>query len=117
MSTQAYTNKRRVLAEAGNRKVQYPGRKAINVNPIYATINCSANFQPLTYKDICGCSFTNRGIPKPEPPPIPPEPPVYTDLDGQDANTGVGDVDLWIDGGNAGTGTGDVELWFDCGSN
>lgn len=117
MSTQAYTNKRRVLAEAGNRKVQYPGKVATNVNPIYATINCSANFQQLTYRDICGCSFTNRGVPIVPPEPTPPEPPAFTALDGQDANTGLGDVEYWFDGGNSGTAQGDATYWFDGGSN
>lgn len=68
MSAQSYTNKRRVLAEASLRKVQYPGNIALNNNPILATRNCSPDFQSLIYKPICGCEFNGRGIPPVRPP-------------------------------------------------
>jgi hypothetical protein len=55
MSAQAYTNKLRVLAEAAVTKVQYPGRIALNKNPILSTINCSPNFSIIDYVPIPRC--------------------------------------------------------------
>jgi hypothetical protein len=49
MSVQAYTNKRRILAEASLRKTQYPGSIGLNNNPLYATINCNSDFTNLVY--------------------------------------------------------------------
>lgn len=60
MSAQAYTNKRRVLAEASLLKVQYPVSVAFT-NTLVPTINCNQNFQPIQYKDICPCAFNGYG--------------------------------------------------------
>ena len=48
MSVQRLTNRRRILAEVGNTKVQYP-RISLNNNPLYATSTCTPNFRQLTY--------------------------------------------------------------------
>jgi len=60
MSSQAYTNRIRVLAEASVIKVQYPGRIATD-NKLSAAINCSPNFTTITYPFICPCAPNNRG--------------------------------------------------------
>jgi hypothetical protein len=52
MSSQAYTNRVRILAEASLTKIQYPGRIAID-NRLSASVNCSRNFDPIVYTDIC----------------------------------------------------------------
>jgi hypothetical protein len=49
MSAQAHTHKMRLLAEASLVKVQYPGKVAVNQNPIYAIRNCSPDFRVLQY--------------------------------------------------------------------
>jgi hypothetical protein len=67
MSAQAYTNRRRVLAEVGVQKVQYKKFIAENRNPLAATINCDPNFSPIIYKDICTCPFNGYGTPIPSP--------------------------------------------------
>jgi len=55
MSAQAHTNKMRILAESSLVKVQYPGKVALNQNPIYSTVNCSPDFRVLQYsaKPLC----------------------------------------------------------------
>ena len=63
MSAQCYTNKRRILAEAALKKVQYPGRVALNNKLILSALNCSSDFTPITYTQICKCSFNGRGLP------------------------------------------------------
>jgi hypothetical protein len=77
MSAQSYTNRRRVLAEASLLKTEYPGNVGYR-NFLTATIDCEQTFENTFYKDICGCSFTNRGrgkYPPYIPPYIPPQPP------------------------------------------
>lgn len=59
MSAQAYTNKLRILAEAAITKVQYPGRIALNKNPILSTINCSPDFSVIDYVPIPKCCVFN----------------------------------------------------------
>jgi len=71
MSAQAYTNKRRILAEASLLKTVYPGRVGVK-NTLSATIDCNQSFQSIEYKDICGCKFNGRGNPPPIVPPVPP---------------------------------------------
>ena len=66
MSAQAYTNKRRILAEASLLKTVYPGRVGVK-NILAATIDCTQSFQPIEYNDICGCGFDGRGIPSATP--------------------------------------------------
>jgi hypothetical protein len=61
MSAQAYTNKRRILAEASLLKTVYPGRVGVK-NTLAATIDCTQSFQSIEYTDICGCKFDGRGI-------------------------------------------------------
>jgi hypothetical protein len=64
MSAQAYTNKLRLLAEAGVTKVQYPGRIALNKNPILSTSNCSPDFSVINYipNPRC-CVYSQKNIP------------------------------------------------------
>lgn len=87
MSAQAYTNKRRILAEASLLKTVYPGQVGVK-NTLAATIDCTQTLQPLLYKDICGCKFNGRGIIHP-PPIVPPVPPIVCidTLSGGDSNT------------------------------
>jgi len=55
MSLQRLTNRKRILAEVSNNKVQYP-RLAVNNNPLYATSTCQANFSVLRYSTRICCS-------------------------------------------------------------
>ena len=72
MSAQAYTNRRRILAEVGVPKVQYKKFIAQNRNPLAATINCNPDFRTLQYKDVCMCPFNGYGPYVPIPPTPPP---------------------------------------------
>lgn len=63
MSTQAYTNKRRILAEASLRKVQYPGSIGLNNTPLYASINCNPDFNELTYSAKTCCTKVGSAPP------------------------------------------------------
>ena len=73
MSAQAYTNRRRILAEVAVPKVQHKKFIAVNRNPLAATINCNPEFTSLQYTDVCVCPFNGYGTPAPIPvPPIPP---------------------------------------------
>ncbi len=58
MSSSWYTNKLRVLAEAENTKVQYPGRIE-NTNPLLPVKNCTPNFNTLNYV-IVKCNVKNK---------------------------------------------------------
>jgi hypothetical protein len=62
MSTQAYINRVRILAENSVVKVQYQKQTALNKNPLLAATNCSPNFQSIVYTEVCKCPFNNRGI-------------------------------------------------------
>jgi len=63
MSAQCYINKRRILAEASITKVQYP-KGVSNVNKLSSTLNCDANFEEITYKEICRpCVYISRPLP------------------------------------------------------
>lgn len=108
MSTQSYTNKRRILAEASLVKAQYNKGVSVNNNPIYSTINCLPNFQQLTYVPACKCPFNGHG-PSPKPTPT-----IINWIDGNNAGTGVENVSLWIDGNDAYTST--TVNWFDGGN-
>ena len=66
MSTQRITNKRRVLAETANRKVQYP-RGVVSVNPLLASENCFPDYSVLSYV------WHRRCKPCPSPLPIVPQ--------------------------------------------
>lgn len=48
MSASAYINRSRILAEARNRKVQYPGNIA-SLNTLLSAINCSQDFTVINY--------------------------------------------------------------------
>lgn len=53
-SAACYTNKIRVKAEANVTKVEYPGKIAVNNDPILSTQNCSPNYAVLNYvKPVC----------------------------------------------------------------
>lgn len=55
-SSAAYTNFVRVKAEATLLKVEFPGRIAVNRNPIQAATGCpSVLFNPITYTSIAKC--------------------------------------------------------------
>lgn len=55
-SAAAYTNKRRVSAEASNNKVQYPGNVARNSQSLAPACPINPNFQVLNYIGISlGC--------------------------------------------------------------
>lgn len=59
MSAGAYINRIKVQSQARNVKVQYPGGKATNYNPLYATCSSNPNFSILNYVGIpIGCSTT-----------------------------------------------------------
>jgi hypothetical protein len=60
MSAQAYTNRRRILAEASIVKVQFPKGVAVD-NKLSPTINCNQSFQPIIYTPVCVCPFTGYG--------------------------------------------------------
>ena len=60
MSTQSYTNKRRIIAEASVLKIQYPKFIAVK-NQLSPTIDCNQTYDTLVYKDICMCKFTGYG--------------------------------------------------------
>ena len=62
MSTQAYINRVRILAENNVLKVQYQKQTALNRNPLLAATNCSPNFGSIVYTQVCKCPFNNRGI-------------------------------------------------------
>jgi hypothetical protein len=111
MSAQAYTNKRRILAEASLLKTVYPGQVGVK-NTLAATIDCTQTLQPLLYKDICGCGFDGRG----NPPPIVPPSPIISAINGGTSGTGINNVALWISGSTSGTGIVNVSLWIDGGS-
>ena len=50
----------RILAESSLVKVQYPGKVALNQNPIYSTVNCSPDFRVLDYSGKPVCCGTQR---------------------------------------------------------
>jgi hypothetical protein len=112
MSAQAYTNRRRVLAEASVLKVQYKKGVAVNNRSIYATINCIPNFEQLSYTPACFCPFNGRGF-TPITPALPPSCNISA-IDGGNSGTGIENVSLWIDGGNANTLS--TTCWFDGGN-
>lgn len=90
MSAQCYTNKRRILAEASVRKVQYPGSVGLNNKAIYASIGCNQDFKELVYLiNLCCKKIPNNA---------PPEPELFVTLDGGSSNT---DILVIVDGGNA----------------
>ena len=71
MSAQAYTNRRRILAEASIVKVQFPKGVASH-NKLTPTINCNQSFENIVYTPVCVCPFNGYGnayIP-PQPPPL-----------------------------------------------
>ena len=72
MSAGAYINRIRIQTQARNVKVQYPGGKATNFNPVYATCANNPNFEILNYRDINACC--RLGI---QPTPLPPVPPCF----------------------------------------
>jgi hypothetical protein len=51
-SSAGHTNRVRVIAEAKNTKVSYPGNVANNYNPIESAYGCSPVYQTITYFDI-----------------------------------------------------------------
>ncbi len=58
-SAGCYTNLRKIVAEAKNTKVEYPGNVAKNWNVLQPTINCNPNFQVIEYVQICNCTRTS----------------------------------------------------------
>jgi len=90
MSSQAYTNKCRILAEVANTKVQYPARM-LSGNGLISTANCNPNFNTLTYTKICTkCIF----------PKIP-----IIGYSGDRSTTNSSNI---LDGGNSGTNSSNV---------
>lgn len=55
MSAQGYTNKLRVNAEARLTKVQFPGKIALNINPIQSSVRLSPDFSKINYTIPCLC--------------------------------------------------------------
>jgi hypothetical protein len=96
MSAQCYTNKRRILAEASLRKVQYPGSIGLNNHPLYASINCKPDFSELVYLIKLCCVRTYST----EKPPI-----RIIILEGGRSTTLSLDI---VDGGNALTDSYDI---------
>jgi hypothetical protein len=60
MSAGAYINRIKVQSQARNTKVQYPGGKATNYNPLYATCASNPNFSILNYIPIS--AFCDRPV-------------------------------------------------------
>jgi hypothetical protein len=60
MSAGAYINRIKVQSQARNVKVQYPGGKATNYNPLYATCASNPNFTILNYIPIS--AFCDRPV-------------------------------------------------------
>lgn len=60
MSAGAYINRIKVQSQARNTKVQYPGGKATNYNPLYATCASNPNFSILNYTPIS--AFCDRPV-------------------------------------------------------
>jgi hypothetical protein len=60
MSAGAYINRIKVQSQARNVKVQYPGGKATNYNPLYATCASNPNFSILNYIPIS--AFCDRPV-------------------------------------------------------
>jgi len=75
MSTQAYINRRRILAIANNTKVQQPRNIAVNTSSIYSTINCNPNFKSISYLLKRSCIVA---CPTPPPPVNLSIPPCYS---------------------------------------
>jgi hypothetical protein len=98
MSAGAYINKIRVRAQAQLVKVQYPGGRATNFNPIYSALGCNADFTRLNYQAGICCPLA-KITPIP-PPPICPPPP---DCSTVDAGTATTENICVIDGGMSGT--------------
>ena len=101
MSTQAYINRVRILAENSVVKVQYQKQTALNRNPLLAATNCIPNFQPIVYNEVCKCPFNNRGIEQNIPLPIP-NPTAY---DGGNSLTQSSNT---LDGGSSATNSSNV---------
>ena len=51
------TKKMRILAEAGNTKVEYRGCIS-STNPYISSINCNQDFSIKNYTDVTNCSST-----------------------------------------------------------
>ncbi len=51
-SAACYTNKIRIIAEAKNTKVEYPGKIGKNWNPLYSTLPCNSNYDILDYVKV-----------------------------------------------------------------
>ena len=101
MSTQAYINRVRILAENSVLKVQYQKQTALNRNPLLAATNCSPNFGVIVYTEVCKCPFNNQGI---EQNISPPNPTVGT-YDGGDSSTQSSNI---LDGGSSATNSSNV---------
>jgi hypothetical protein len=93
MSAQAYTNKRRILAEASVLKIQYPKFVATK-NNLVATIDCNQAYDTIMYKDVCMCVFNGYGT-------IYPKALFPTNLDGGNSNTT--NIQYFFSGGNNST--------------
>lgn len=67
MSAGAYTRRINVQTRARNSKVQYPGGRAVNFNPIWATCASKPIFTILNYNSIICCkpSAVNSCLPTP----------------------------------------------------
>lgn len=60
-SAACFTNKVKVIAQAKNTKVEYPGNVGSNSDPLKATIGCSPNFSVQVYTPLPACA-RRRGI-------------------------------------------------------
>lgn len=54
-SAACYTNKVKVVAQAKNTKVNYPGGEAKNNDKVYATLGCNPNFAIQNYVPLTRC--------------------------------------------------------------
>ena len=61
MSTQAYINRQRIIAEASVTKIQYP-KGVASINKLAPTIDCNPKFDILDYKHICQCPSIRSSI-------------------------------------------------------
>lgn len=61
MSSASYTAKKRVVAQAQDKKVQIDTRLALS-NKLVSSVGCSLNYQQITWKPICGCNVSNRNF-------------------------------------------------------
>jgi hypothetical protein len=57
MSAARYTSMRKTVATANITKVHYPGKAAVNYNPLYSTIGCNPTYSLFMYSNPPCCKI------------------------------------------------------------